>query len=323
MLLGVDGGGTKTVFVLTGSDGKIRGVHRDSSAYHVQIGLDGLLALLERGLAAVLQQSGSESSDIAGAFFGIPALGEDSRCEHDLISLPAKVLGHSRYICGNDMICAWAGSLGARDGINVIAGTGSIAYGERQGASARCGGWGELIGDEGSAYWIAREGLTATSRMSDGRCAKGPLLDLMRKKFDLENDLDLSGLVLTGPTSSRDQIAALCSLVVDAANVGDITAQQILTSAGIELAAHISAVANQLEFPPSETIPVSYSGGAVSQIAAVRNAFAGALELDERPYNLVQPAYSPTTGALLLAARIAKITLQPAALENIDSTLKI
>ncbi len=59
--------------------------------------------------------------------------------------------------CGNDMVCGWAGSLACADGINVVAGTGSICYGEYQGRSARCGGWGELFSDEGSAYWIARQ----------------------------------------------------------------------------------------------------------------------------------------------------------------------
>ena len=76
-----------------------------------------------------------------------------SRC---LDAMPAALLGHRRYRCGNDMVCAWAGSLGGEDGINIVAGTGSIGYGERAGASARAGGWGEVFGDEGSAYWIAR-----------------------------------------------------------------------------------------------------------------------------------------------------------------------
>ena len=73
------------------------------------------------------------------------------------------------------MVCSWAGSLACADGISVIAGTGSMAYGEYAGRQARCGGWGELIGDEGSAYWIAREGMNLFSRMSDGRAARGPL----------------------------------------------------------------------------------------------------------------------------------------------------
>ena len=73
------------------------------------------------------------------------------------------------------MVCGWAGALAGEDGINIVAGTGSIAYGEYRGRSARAGGWGELFSDEGSAYWLAREGLRLFSRMSDGRAPRGAL----------------------------------------------------------------------------------------------------------------------------------------------------
>jgi N-acetylglucosamine kinase-like BadF-type ATPase len=95
------------------------------------------------------------------------------------------LLGNGRFACGNDMICGWAGSLGCEDGINIVAGTGSIGYGERQGESARVGGWGEAFGDEGSAHWIAIQGLALFSRMSDGRMARGPLYDRVVEAFSL------------------------------------------------------------------------------------------------------------------------------------------
>ncbi len=100
-----------------------------------------------------------------------------------------------RYRCGNDMVCGWAGALAGEDGINVVCGTGSIAYGEYRGRTARSGGWGELFGDEGSAYWIAREGLTLFSRMSDGRAPRGALYEILRRHFSLQDDLDLCAAI--------------------------------------------------------------------------------------------------------------------------------
>src|SRR5437879_13624105 len=91
------------------------------------------------------------------------------------------------------MVCGWAGALAGEDGISVVAGTGSIAYGEYEGRRARAGGWGELFGDEGSAYWIAREGLRLFSRKSDGRTPRGPLHAGMRRHFCLETEADLCG----------------------------------------------------------------------------------------------------------------------------------
>ena len=121
------------------------------------------------GIRATLAQQSLAPAGIAFAFFGLPAYGEDGETIAALDAMPSELLDASRYRCGNDMVCSWAGSLACADGISVIAGTGSMAYGEFAGRQARCGGWGELIGDEGSAYWIAREGMNLFSRMSDGR----------------------------------------------------------------------------------------------------------------------------------------------------------
>jgi N-acetylglucosamine kinase-like BadF-type ATPase len=159
--LGVDGGGTKTAFVLTGADGRELARHEGGSSYHIQVGFEALHALLQEGVQAVLAKAGASAEDVIFAFFGLPAYGEDTQVQPFLDVMPEAVLGHHRYACGNDMICGWAGSLGGEDGINIVAGTGSIGYGERQGLSARAGGWGEVFSDEGSAYWIAVQGLNA------------------------------------------------------------------------------------------------------------------------------------------------------------------
>ncbi|MFZ1094840.1 MAG: BadF/BadG/BcrA/BcrD ATPase family protein, partial [Xanthobacteraceae bacterium] len=167
--LGVDGGGTKTHFVLVDSDGKLAAAHEGPTSDHLQVGIDGVREVLAAGLAALFREAGMDGSAVTYAFFGLPAHGEDSAAQVLLDGLPEPLLGHRRYRCGNDMICAWAGSLGGEDGINIVAGTGSIGYGERKGRSARAGGWGEIFGDEGSAYWIAAQGLNIFTRMSDGR----------------------------------------------------------------------------------------------------------------------------------------------------------
>ncbi len=165
LFLGVDGGGTKTQFVLVDRDGNMIAAYEGPTSDHLQIGMDGLRDVLTDGLAALFGQAGIDGSAIARAFFGLPAYGEDSAAQVLLDALPEPLLGHRRYRCGNDMVCAWAGSLGGEDGINIVAGTGSIGYGERRGRSARAGGWGEVFGDEGSAYWIAAQGLNIFAKM--------------------------------------------------------------------------------------------------------------------------------------------------------------
>ena len=186
VFLGVDGGGTKTQFVLVDSDGNLLGSVTGEGSYHLEIGMEGLRSVLAKGVADVVARAAIDAGQIAHAFFGIPAYGEDSEAQVLLDAMPEALLGHRRYRCGNDMVCAWAGSLAGEDGINIVAGTGSIGYGERRGKAARAGGWGEVFGDEGSAYWIAVQGLNVFTRMSDGRLPKGSLYALFRDSFRLE-----------------------------------------------------------------------------------------------------------------------------------------
>src|SRR5690606_36453200 len=115
--------------------------------------------------------------------------------------------GHDRYACDNDMVCGWAGSLACSDGINIIAGTGSMGYGQRQGTAARAGGWGEAFSDEGSAYWIAAQGLNAYSRMSDGRLSRGALHAVFNAELALEQDLAICARVYGEQAYSRGDFA--------------------------------------------------------------------------------------------------------------------
>ena len=183
------------------------------------------------------------------AFFGLPAYGEDSRLLDRFDALPAAPLSSGRYRCGNDVVCGWAGALACEDGINVVAGTGSIGYGEYQGRTARAGGWGELFSDEGSAYWMAREALKLFSRMSDGRASRGALYDILRRHFSLQDDLDLCAAIYGQSVAQRSQFGALSRLVAQAAAAGDVQAHGLFAQAAEELAQIIHAVRGQLRVP--------------------------------------------------------------------------
>lgn len=307
-LLGVDGGGTKTEFVLVDAKGHVRATYQGGSCYYIQIGFDGLHELLAEGVQAVLSQVSGKPEDIDFAFFGLPAYGEDSIAEPMLDVVPEAVLGHRRYACGNDMICGWAGSLAGADGINIVAGTGSIGYGEHGGLSARGGGWGEVFSDEGSAYWIAISGLNAFSRMADGRLAKGPLYDVFMQALDLKNNLDICGYVFGRETPSRDKIAAMSKLVSQSAEAGDRVALKIFDSAGYELAAIVDAIRAKLNYMPDEPVVLSYSGGVFKCGALIIEPFQKHLNQfsmmpDSPRYDLRKPLHAPSIGSALYAAR--------------------
>jgi N-acetylglucosamine kinase-like BadF-type ATPase len=317
VFLGVDGGGTKTEFVLIDADGQLRGRHQTATSYYLQIGFDGLRKVLGEGIAAVTAAAKLSPSAIRYAFFGLPAHGEDSLVQDRIDALPEAILQHRRYKCGNDMVCGWAGSLACQDGINIVAGTGSIGYGERQGASTRAGGWGELFGDEGSAYWIAVQGLNAFSRMSDGRLPAGPLHQIFKTHFDVPADLDVCGRVMSDGAPSRDKIAALSRLVSAAADAGDAAARDIFDRAAAELAAIIDAIRIRLHFGDDETVRLSYSGGVFRSGETVLAPLRRHLAERSSRFVLTAPLLSPGIGAALYAAHISGHPLAPQAVAKL------
>jgi len=318
MFLGVDGGGTKTAFVLIDSDGNVRARHQESSSYYLEAGMDNTRTILGNGIAAILAQAGITTEELRFAFFGLPAYGEDSVIEPQLDALPGAFLNRNQYRCDCDMICSWAGSLACQDGISVISGTGSMAYGEFAGRGARAGGWGELFSDEGSAYWIAREGLNLFSKMSDGRAAQGPLYSLMKKRFDLKQDLDLCGYVYSTLGAQRSAIAQISQLVAEACNAGDSQAQAIFTRAAAELAAIVVAVRKTLQVPDNVTMPVSYSGGVFDADRLLLDPFLQGLNNYPGQFSLMTPLLTPAIGAAIYAAKCAGFQFSPEALKRLS-----
>ncbi len=315
--LGVDGGGSKTEFVLINQAGDMLASHQEGPAYYLEIGVDALRAMIARGIRATLDQASQSPPQLTYAFLGLPAYGEDSRLLAELDTVAAPTLLNGSYRCGNDMVCGWAGALACRDGINIVAGTGSIAYGEFEGRSARAGGWGELFGDEGSAYWIAREGLTLFSRMSDGRTARGPLYDLVRRHFKLQHDLDLCAAVYGTSQPLRSEFAQLAKMVGQAAESGDGEARKLFGRGAEELAAIIDATRQELRVPAGVPVPVSYSGGLFSLTDLILKPLQAALSKGGRAYQFVAPRMHPAAGAALYAAKCHRTPLDEAAIERV------
>jgi len=314
MFMGIDGGGTKTDFVLIDRAGRVRARHREGSLYYLEIGLDAAAQTLRRGVAATLQAAGVALAEVEYAFVGVPAHGEDSALAPRLDLLPAEALAAGRYRCGNDMLCSWAGSLAGGDGISVIAGTGSMAYGEAGSQAARAGGWGELFSDEGSAYWIARQGLTLFSRMSDGRSPRGPLYDIFRSSLGLAQDLDLCAHVYGSGQGGRTDVARFALKVHEAAQQGDAQAIAIYAQAARELADIVVATRRALRVPAAQSLDVSYSGGVFNSRTLVLEPFAEALARSGHAFRLATPRHSPVIGAALFAARCHGTPLDAAAL---------
>jgi N-acetylglucosamine kinase-like BadF-type ATPase len=317
--LGVDGGGSKTALALIDDTGHVIARATAPTSYYFNDGFDIVEKSLAQGVTDICTQAGITPADIDAAFFGLPGYGEASGDIASLDAVPAGVLGHDRYSCDNDMVCGWAGSLAGEDGINVISGTGSMTYGERQGVGHRVGGWGELFGDEGSAYWIAAQGLNTFSRMSDGRLPKGPLHGLMKDRLEVTGDLDVVSLVIDTWKGNRSKIAALATTVCAAAEAGDEASSRILSAAVDELVTLIETTRTLIGFTDTETVPVSYSGGMFSNEGFLRQ-FVSALQGSSAKYDLQTPRLDPAVGGALYAAKHSGHPLSPDAVHHLSDT---
>ena len=159
----------------------------------------------------------------------------------------------------NDALVALVAGVGDEPGVVMVAGTGSIAYGvNRDGDAARAGGWGHVLGDEGSGYWIGRHALMAVVREADGRGPATRLTPLVLDHFGIAR---VDGLVRDLRRSDAPPLGAALGPVVDRARAdGDVVAAEILHEAGLELTLAAASVIERLDMrgQPFETV---LSGG--------------------------------------------------------------
>lgn len=296
--IGIDGGGSKTVFAISDESGKILGTALAGSAFYKQIGEEGVIDLLRNGVAEVCRFAEGDATDIASVCFGMPAWGEspvnDKIIEEKILSTFPEWNIH----IVNDCEVGWAGSLELYPGINIVAGTGSIAFGKNEeGVTARCGGWSEWFGDEGSGYWLGVKCVQLFSRQSDGRDERGPLYEIVRKELNLSVDEEIIDLFEQEYLHKRDKIASLQKLLLQAAKEGDVYAVDTYAQAAKELYDIVCGVKKKI-FADKNCL-VSCSGGIFKTGDVIRKPFRKLWEADGM--ELTESKAEPYVGAVLLA----------------------
>ena len=148
-------------------------------------------------------------------------------------------------------------------GILLIAGTGSIAWGRSPaGVMQRCGGWGPVIGDEGSGAWLGRKALQVIAAAHDGREPETALTGAILTALELD---DVSAIITWAASATPADMATLAPAVLSAAEVGDLRANTVVTMAVEELALHVRALARTLFVDERAAIPVALHGGLLAK----------------------------------------------------------
>ena len=304
-LIGIDGGGSGSRAVLATTDGRVVATGAGGPANFQAVGVDESMRSIVVAVSSVLGQVAGgpvpvrEITAVAAGLAGLHTA-DDRRRFADLLGV---LFPQSRVSIWTDADVALAAAIGDGAGIAVIAGTGSIALGrDNNGTLARCGGWGYLIGDEGSAYAIARAGLGAASRGLDGRAGANALGRAFSQALAVP-DFDRLLRPLYGPPAmSRQQIARLAPIVTACAAAGDAAAREVLAGAGMELARLAIALATRLNLGEA-AFPVVCSGGVWRAGDLVLAPFRARVH-ETLPRALVRPAaLSAAEGAAFLACK--------------------
>lgn len=311
--IGIDGGGTKTSFILADEKGFVISKVVTGTTHYMQVGLDGLENIIREGVSNLLDKTNISLDNVSSVFVATGGFGAIKDDEKDIIKAIRNVFKNNLLKVGNDMENAHSASLSGECGINVIAGTGSIGLGINEAnESYSTGGWGPSFGgDEGSAYWIACKLLLEFSKEADNRSEKTEIYDYFINTYKLSNPFDILKY-----TNDRTKIASFAKDCYNLAKLGNTKAINIYKLATKELALIYKTIYNNLNF--NGTVKASYTGGVFNAIEYTHNFLLE--ELKDTNINLVKPRFTTDIGSLLLAYKNDNIIITNEILNNLEKT---
>jgi N-acetylglucosamine kinase len=302
--LGVDGGASKTAALVIDQDGQALGRGIAGPSNHLRVGIEIATRNIERAVNIALVEAGMAIRQVEYAYCGIAGADHPAHRQRVIDSLHI-FFPRGNFIVDNDARIALTGAVGFGSGIVIISGTGSVSFGRNEaGEEARAGGWGPTIGDEGSGYAIARDGLSAIVRAYDGRGPMTKMTELLCYDYDMCSPEDLPRFVYA-TTTHVDDIARYGKLVIEAARSGDEVARGILERAGLELADCVLAVGRKLDLNQTE-FPVAYVGGVFNAEDMLLGPMRAAVAREAPRARLMPPKNTPVEGAAMMAIRAAE-----------------
>lgn len=313
LVIGVDGGQTSTKCVLATLDGHVLGEGRGAALLHLAAegGRERFIQAMREAINAVWQAAGIAPRPLAAASLGLTGVVAGTPEAETVLDLLPYTLETQIVDVQSDAVAALTGAHLGNPGIIVISGTGTIALGiDPQGNTGKAGGWGWLIGDEGSAYAIGRSGLRAALYAYDGMEPATLLEPLLIEHFGIKA-IPAAKRVAFAPDFAATGFASLAPIVSKAAQQGDPVAQAIIQEAGGALAAELLAVVDKLHFD-ERTIPVAPVGGAFEHVQGLRAAFEQAVFAENQAIRVVDPALPPVLGAVIMALQACHANIEQA-----------
>ena len=306
LVLGVDGGGSKTRAVVMDGAGDVLGEGLAGPSNPLRVGVSEAAKAVREAAERACAKAGVRRIEIDAAEVGLAGVKRADIRERMRVALAE--LGIKTVEVVTDADIALYGATEGKPGLVIIAGTGSICCGvNARGRHACAGGWGPVVGDEGSGSWIARRALQAVARATDGRGRKTSLADAACDFFNVAKAEDLSTAVYA-PNVTNSRIAGFASRVVMAARRRDVVAREIIEEAGRELARAASAVIRKLKME-RECFQVAYVGGVFAARGLILEPLGEELKSVAPRAFIAPPVLAPAEAAARMAGEQLQLAL--------------
>ncbi len=297
-VIGVDAGGTKTTAWLANRNGHLQPPLATGSSGPGNMRSVGFDAAVTNILTAITKATASQPGTVDSLCICAAGAGRPDE-QNRLREWANSQHLASRIRIATDVEAVLAAASEDSTGVALIAGTGSLAWGRNSdGKTHRAGGWGHLLGDEGSAYDIAMQSLRRTVRMADGREVETPLLQTIMRELSVNAPTDLIAMVYA-ESMSKDHVASLAKCVFDAAESGDPVAAMIIENAVRELALMVKTVSKHLHL--KDRFPLAVTGGVLVHQPKFRRAL---LQHLRHPAEYTHVVDAPARGAVALARQL-------------------
>ena len=303
LVLGIDGGGTRTRAVVA-SDSNILSLASGAASNVRTCGPEAATAAIAAVVLDSLASAGVGPESIQAVAAGVAGISR--RQERDPVGawLAASFPGRPTTLV-SDVELVLAAAPATREGVTVVAGTGSVVFGRKaDGTTTRSGGWGPIVGDRGSGCAIGRDALVATAEALDGMTVGGALVRLVAARTGATSAGDL------GAGLEPSEIAALVPAVAEAADAGDPVARAILGRAGTDLARHVTSVLTRLGWTGAVTLALS--GGVLVHVPGVRERLLEEVQAAGWSLAAVSVVEQPVMGAVALATELLDAAGRPA-----------
>jgi len=344
VIISIDGGGTKTTAVAVTAEGEVVGVGLSGPGNHVLSPIEVVRESLKEAVTLAVKSAGVKESAlliISGDTAGIGHQREGAQYVEAILS---EVFTDTEVYLVGDMVAGFYGAMPKDRGSGVVAtaGTGSSIYGlNENGEGLQVGGWGHIIGDEGSAYNIAVSGMMAAAKAFDGRGAPTSLTSAFPNFFGVDDMFLVQipiylGEIMTreeidgGDTDveysavssglSREKIAGAAVAVAEEAKNGDDVALGVMKEAAEELALGVVTVAKKLSIPKNDLL-VSYTGSVFNAGEVILGPFSKYILKQYPKAEIIEPALPTVGGGIRVAFEKLGIDFSGAA-EKIKEGLK-